>query len=83
MNDINYPGDEAPRLSVRDAFDAVRYFLEAYWERGLRSSDDIGALLSSMNGEMTSDGGPLDAAQWADWLDAVRKAETKRATGLH
>jgi hypothetical protein len=73
MSDIDYPGDESPRLSVRDAFDVARQFLEAYWERGSRSSDDIAVLLGSMNG--IHDGRPLDPAQWSDWLDAVEKVE--------
>lgn len=83
MNDSDYPGDETPRLSVREAFDAARHFLEAYWERGLRSSDDIAVLLSSMNGEMTRDGRPIDPAQWTDWLDAVRRVEAVSRASRH
>ena len=83
MSDIDYPGDETPCLSVREAFDAARQFLEAYWERGLRSSDDIAVLLGSMNGEMTRDGRPLDPAQWTDWLDAVRKVEADTRVKRH
>jgi hypothetical protein len=83
MSDTNYPGDETPRLSAREAFDAARHFLEAYWERGLRSSEDIAVLLSSMNGEMTRDGRPLDPAQWTDWLDAVRKVEADSRRSRH
>jgi hypothetical protein len=83
MSDIDYPGDETPRLSVREAFDAARHFLEAYWERGQRSSEDIAVLLSSMNGEMTRDGRPIDAAQWTDWLDAVRKVESESGATRH
>lgn len=83
MSDIDFPGDETPRLSVRQAFDAARQFLEAYWERGLRSSDDIAVLLGSMNGEMTQDGRPLDPAQWTDWLDAVGKVEAESRAKRH
>jgi hypothetical protein len=72
---MDYPGDEAPRLTVKQGFDALRHFLEAYWERGQRSSDDLAVLLGSLDGEFTSDGRPLDAAQWDDWVNAVRKAE--------
>ncbi|MCA1654425.1 MAG: hypothetical protein ABR588_02665 [Sphingomicrobium sp.] len=75
MSEVNYPGDETPRLTVRQAFDAVHQFLEAYWERGLRSSDDIRHLLSAMDGSMTEDGAPIDRAQWSDWLEAVAKVE--------
>jgi hypothetical protein len=83
MNDIDYPGDETPRLSVRQAFDAAREFLDAYWERGLRSSEDIAILLSSMNGEMTHDGRPFDSAQWTDWLDAVKRVEAADSAKRH
>ena len=79
MSDFDYPGDESPRLSARQGFEAARLFLEAYWERGLRSSDDFAALLSSMDGEMTRDGGPVDRAQWSDWLEAVRRVESGAA----
>lgn len=77
MNDRDISGEEAPRLSVSEAFDAARLFLEAYWERGARSSDDIAVLLGSMNREATRDGGPIDAAQWVDWIEAVRRVQAK------
>jgi hypothetical protein len=83
VSEHDYPGDETPSLSARQAFNALRYFLEAYWERGLRSSDDIAVLLGSINGEMTRDGGPLDIAQWHDWLDAIRKAKAENGTTRH
>jgi hypothetical protein len=75
MNNPNYPGDDIPRLSAREAFDAVRHFLRAYWERGDGSSEDIRRLLSAMDGFGTIDGGPVDQAQWSDWLEAVSKVE--------
>jgi hypothetical protein len=81
MSDIDLPDDETPRLSLRESLEAARYFLEAYWERGERSSDDIATLLSSMDGEMTRDGRPGDPAQWTDWLDAVRKVEANSRGG--
>jgi hypothetical protein len=83
MSEPDYPGDNSPRLNVRQAFDAARHFLEAYWERGLRSSDDIRHLLSAMDGSMTRDGRPIDQAQWSDWLEAVEKVEAKDRAKRH
>jgi hypothetical protein len=83
MSEPSYPGDDLPRLSVREAFDAVRYFLEAYWERGLRSSNDIRLLLSAMDCSMTRDGGPIDEGQWSDWLEAVAKVEADTRAKRH
>lgn len=56
-------------LSARKAFDVLRIFLERYWERGLKSSDDIAVLLGSLN-PVGDKGLPLDIAQWSDWLEA-------------
>jgi hypothetical protein len=83
MSDPDYSGDETPSLSVREAFDAARYFLEGYWERGLRASNDVRHLLSAMDGSMTSDGSPIDQAQWSDWLRAVTKVKTETKAKQH
>jgi hypothetical protein len=83
MSKSQYPGDEMPRLTTHEAFDAMRYFLEAFWERGARSSEGVGFLLSAMDGSMTRDGGPIDSAQWSDWLDAVRKVEAQARARRH
>lgn len=55
-------------LTGIEAFDAMRAFLEAYWARGGKQSDDIAVLLGSLN---RSDGPPLDVALWDDWLRAI------------
>jgi hypothetical protein len=78
MSELEHIRDETPRLSLREGFDAMRHFLEAYWERGLRSSDDIRLLLSALDASMTNDGGPMDIAQWNDWLAATDKVEAAR-----
>jgi hypothetical protein len=77
MSKPEYPGDDIPRLTTREAFDAMRHFLEAFWERGSRSSQGVGFLLSAMDASMTGDGGPIDRAQWSDWLEAVSKVEAE------
>ena len=53
------------------AFDAMRRFLEAYWERGGKQSDDIAVLLGSLNRDAWENKMPLDRAQWDEWRDAV------------
>ena len=73
MSEIDFTSAQTPCLSLSDGYDAMRHFLEAYWERGDRSSDDIAVLLGSLNRDVTRDGGPVDAAQWDDWLKAIGK----------
>ena len=69
--------DELPKLSALEGFDAMRLFIEAYWERGLKKSDDLRLLLSALNREtrMWPDGGPDDPAMWGDWLLALGKVK--------
>ena len=58
--------DQLPHLIDEDtAFRAMCIYLEAYWERELRSSDDIAMLLSIVHD---------DPATPDDWADAVRQA---------
>ena len=60
--------DDNARLTVRHAFEATRYFLQAYWERGGQTSDDLAILLGSLD---------ADPAQWSDWLAAVGRVENE------
>lgn len=53
-------------------FDAMKIFLEDYWERGDRLSDDFAKILSSLESE--KNGEPRDIALWNDWIEAVRKS---------
>jgi len=66
-------------LSELEAFDAMRVFLEAYWRRGGAASDDIAVLLGNINRDDWADRGPLDPAQWSDWLNAVAIVAEARA----
>ena len=61
--------NELPTLDALEAFDAMRVFLEAYWERGERSSEELRLLLSRLerDASIRPDGGTLDPAQWDDW----------------
>ena len=70
-------GQTAPQLQLdaSTGFDAMRLFLEAYWERGGRASDDLAVLLGGLE-RLESDGMPLDPAMWSDWIDAVSQASS-------
>ncbi len=64
-------------ISPATAFDAMREFLEAYWDQGGRTSNDLAILLSSLNRDETTQSMPLDPAMWDDWLDAVNKVRSR------
>ena len=57
-------------LTSLQAFNAMRNFLEGYYER--TSSDDVGSLLGDL--QLLEDGGTADPAAWGDWVDAVTLA---------
>ena len=78
---IDFPGALTPDLDQLDAFDAMRLFLEAYWERGGKTSDDIAILLGSIDRGLGREGGPVDIAQWFDWLEAVNRVQLRRRDG--
>jgi hypothetical protein len=65
-------------ITVGRAFDAMRRFLEGYWERGGKKSDDLAVLLGSLNRDEGSRSLPLDPALWSDWLDAIEEARKLR-----
>lgn len=52
-----------PLLDQETAYKAMRVFIEAYWERGGRSSDDLAGLLGGFE---------IDPAMRYDWADAVK-----------
>ncbi|MBL8543365.1 MAG: hypothetical protein JNJ63_06105 [Hyphomonadaceae bacterium] len=58
-------------LTALEAFDAMRCFLDAYWERGGKQSADLAILLGSLNRNRAGREPPLDIAQWHDWLTAI------------
>ena len=76
MSDTPEPEEELRTLTELEAYDAMRAFLEAYWERGLKTSDDIAVLLGSVDRGVDR-GAPLDPAQWHDWREAVRQVMHK------
>jgi len=68
MSTAPWPDEQLRTLTELEGYDAARAFLEAYWLRGEKQSDDIAVLLGSM---YRDDRGPLDPAQWHDWRNAV------------
>lgn len=78
MSKYDWPPTELRNLTELEAFDAMRAFVHAYWERGLRESDELANLLSDV--ERSSRGGPpLDPVQWPDWQAAVDNVVRNRA----
>ena len=70
----------APRsLSELAAFDAMKQFLEAFWERGRRESEDIALMLSFLSRDVLANGMPADPAMWSDWRAAVDKVVVPEA----
>ncbi|WP_417483091.1 hypothetical protein [Maricaulis sp.] len=64
-------------IRVDTAFETMRAFLRAFWERG-DIDDPVRGLLSST--EPTANGMPIDRAQWQDFLDALDRV---KKSGLH
>jgi len=65
--DFDFMGDprNACSFDKEVGFEAMKLFLEAYWERGGRTSDDLAVLLGSLD---------IDPAQRSDWAAAIRRA---------
>lgn len=59
-------------LTHTSAFDAMRKFLEDWWEL-TGKGDELGTLLSAMDGSMTSDGLPIDRAVWDSWMKSCEE----------
>lgn len=63
-------------LTELQAFEAMRKFLEGYYER--TSSDDIGSLLGDI--QFFSDNSTADPAAWDDWVKCIQKVLSKEKT---
>lgn len=59
------------KISIREAFDAMIYFLEEFYER--TKSDDVGSLLGDI--QFSNDNITMDPAAWNDWLACIKKAK--------
>ena len=65
-------------LSAPQAFEAMRRYLTAYWERGGRQDDELMLVLSAMDTTTWQDGGTADRAAWHDWETAVSETLAKK-----
>ncbi|MBC6981375.1 hypothetical protein [Caulobacter sp. 17J80-11] len=70
-------GSPPRQLDELTAFDAMRAFLEAYWERGGKRSEDLAILLSSLGRDVWANEMPGDPAMWSDWREAVDSVASK------
>ena len=61
------------KLTELQAFEAMKKFLEGYWER--TNSDDVGGLLGEL--QFHAEGGTFDPAAWHDWVKAVEEVLKK------
>ena len=68
---MDWIGSPPRTLNELEAFDAMRVFIETYWERGGKRSDDLAVLLGNLDRETWANGVPLDRAQWDDFREAV------------
>jgi hypothetical protein len=75
---MNWHNTDLGSLSPIEGFDAMQIFLEAYWKRGGKSSDDIAILLGTISRNNADDLPPIDIAQWDDWLSAVKKVKQEQ-----
>jgi hypothetical protein len=68
---MRFRGDEVGRrvISDRDAFVAMRLFIEQFYSR---AGNDMETLIADVTIE--GDGQPLDPAAWDDWLRCVEQA---------
>ena len=60
------------KLTEHEAYAAMFAFLENRYR--MTESDELGALLGSMS--LLPGGGTADPAIWADWLNAIKEAES-------
>jgi len=59
-------------ITVGAAYDAMYEFLVRFYET--YNSDDVATLLSGLS--TLSDGQPMDAAYWTEWIECVQKAQS-------
>ncbi|PAY09607.1 hypothetical protein CK489_03150 [Bradyrhizobium sp. UFLA03-84] len=62
-------------ITLVEAYDTMRIFVEAVWRRVDRPQEEVAFLLAGLK---WADGAPVDPAMWQDWLAAVHSA-TKEA----
>ena len=68
-------------LSIRDAYLAMFYFVDAYWQRGGRRDGSVTLLCNDLGPMVDPDDEnalmTTDPAFWTDWLAAVESARSR------
>jgi hypothetical protein len=59
-------------ITLVEAYDAMRIFVEAVWRRLDRPREEIAFLLAGLK---WVDGAPVDPAMWQDWLAAAQSVK--------
>jgi hypothetical protein len=59
-------------ITLAEAYDAMRIFLETVWRRLDKPQGEIAFLLARLK---WVDGSPVDPAMWQDWLAAARSVK--------
>ena len=59
-------------ITLAEAYDAMRIFLETIWHRLDKPQEEIAFLLAGLK---WADGAPVDPAMWQDWLAAAQSVK--------
>jgi len=60
------------QVTIEQAFHALHYFVQTYWER-VERPDELSDILSDTQ-ILKSDLGPADPGSWSDFLKAIDQA---------
>ena len=63
-------------ITLAEAYDAMRIFLETVWRRLDKPQEEIAFLLAGLK---WADGAPVDPAMWQDWLAAAQHVKGRIA----
>lgn len=64
-------------ITLIEAYDAMRIFVETVWRRMDRPQEEIAFLLAGLK---WADGSPIDPAMWQNWLAAAQSAKEGAAS---
>jgi len=59
-------------ITLAEAYDAMRIFLDSVWRRLEKPQEEIAFLLAGLR---WADGTPVDPTMWQDWLAAAQSAK--------
>lgn len=59
-------------ITLIEAYDAMRIFVESIWRRMDKPQDEVAFLLAGLK---WADGSPVDPAMWQDWMAAAQRVK--------